>query len=200
MRMSKNACPSCREKVTTRRSLRRDTKFDEMIATLYGDVGKIEGLVAEQDKAVIADKARKNAAAMAAAHSRQAINADETKKRPVDAATNAMAKKLKQEAGGDAILSFVLRKHPCEFNIRFPLLKEYIKCSSRVTIDHLCSFVADKQNNKSVGIRIVYHDANGEEIVVPKNFALDAVFRNYKNGNLHADLILHYRLQTAEDG
>jgi len=47
LRQGKKECPSCRRHVATRRSLRRDTKFDRVIQMLFPDLQKYE---AEQER------------------------------------------------------------------------------------------------------------------------------------------------------
>ena len=42
LRMSSNDCPTCREKVATRRSLREDTRLNSMIATIFGNTEQFE--------------------------------------------------------------------------------------------------------------------------------------------------------------
>ena len=49
LRLNKNECPACRAHVPSRRSLRYDENFDELISTLFGDIE-------EADKAEMMEK------------------------------------------------------------------------------------------------------------------------------------------------
>ena len=54
LRLNKNECPACRAHVPSRRSLRYDENFDELISTLFGDIE-------EADKAEMMEVKRINA-------------------------------------------------------------------------------------------------------------------------------------------
>lgn len=42
LRIGKRECPQCRIHIPSRRSLRADTKFDNLIKSIYGDIEKLE--------------------------------------------------------------------------------------------------------------------------------------------------------------
>ena len=52
LRVGKNECPSCRIHIPSKRSLRRDTNFDELIAKIYPDLDKFQ---ADQEELIEAD-------------------------------------------------------------------------------------------------------------------------------------------------
>ena len=42
IRRNKHECPTCRTHIQSRRYLRRDPHFDELVKAIYGDIGRYE--------------------------------------------------------------------------------------------------------------------------------------------------------------
>jgi len=202
-------CPTCRVKMKrTRRTLKNDTWFDNMISTIFGNADEFERRE-EEAKAnaehLLLNSAKQKSIEIANSMERSlpSTTISKSESHAADSSPSKQRKKQPAPVGltGEDML-FVLRKHPME---RLPAAtsKEYIKASQRLTIAHICEFLVQRYrmlahpSTKSIQpetLRVVYHDQNGEEHILHDDDSLKDLVLKFKQGNRVADLILHYKV------
>jgi len=174
LRLGKKECPSCRVKCVSRRSLRRDPNFDAIVRKIYPRLEEYEAeqdALIEADNQINA-VVRHEASTMAAKNAAKKIQVRLAKRQQatrrgssysnrtaVKATSSAAAgtakpapasRPLKQPRRdlqpimeSDVEFGFTLRRHPLEDQLQC-LVKEYLKTSRNLSVQHLQKFLSMK--------------------------------------------------------
>ena len=216
LRMNSHDCPSCRIKVTTRRSLRDDSRFDNLIKAIYGDLNnfekreekwnkslKKESQEREYKKIIEQAQERKRATSSSSTSNNNSLKTNTSNMHEENIESSPLRKKKKMSANVGALphedMLFVLRKHPLEV-LPSATKKEYIKASIRLTVGNMIQFIVSQYKAHNIidasffRIQVVYHDHNGEEFALAETDSLSDIVERFKNGNRSLDLILHYKI------
>eukprot|EP00658_Telonema_sp_P-2_P030527 TRINITY_DN23023_c0_g1_i5.p1 TRINITY_DN23023_c0_g1~~TRINITY_DN23023_c0_g1_i5.p1 ORF type:complete len:249 (-),score=54.39 TRINITY_DN23023_c0_g1_i5:299-1003(-) len=207
LRLGKKECPSCRVKCVSKRSLRRDPTFDEIINKLYPNLEKYE---ADLDASIEADNAtnaaRLHAEGTSAAKAAAKRLAAERRSNPQPVkinrgpagASKRQRRELQTVVSHDVEFSFILRRHPLE-NKLHSLMKEYLKTSRLLTIRHIQKFLSMKlQWESHGGIRLttctcVVNGSQPEPL--EKTLTLERVYNEHLDFQRHP--IVYYYLESS---
>jgi len=207
LRLGKKECPSCRVKCVSRRSLRRDPTFDEIINAVYPDLEAYEaGLDAqiEMDNHENANRLHEEGthAAKSAAKRIQAERRSNPHHSKISRGPGGVNKRQRRElqtvVSHDVEFSFILRRHPLENKLQ-SLMKEYLKTSRLLTVRHLQKFLSMKlQWDSHVGIRLttctcVVNGSNPEPL--DKTLTLERVYNEHLDFQRHP--IVYYYLDSS---
>jgi len=208
LRLGKKECPSCRVKCVSRRSLRRDPNFDEIINAIYPNLEEYEAALdakVEEDNAHNAVRlheegttAAKSAAKRIQAERRSGGSSNKAHGR----GPNKRARRdLTTVVSHDVEFSFILRRHPLENKLQ-SLMKEYLKTSRLLTVRHLQKFLSMKlQWDSHVGIRLttctcVVNGSSPEPL--DKSLTLERVYNEHLDFQRHP--IVYYYLESSAKG
>mmetsp|Transcript_41177 Transcript_41177/g.67605 ORF Transcript_41177/g.67605 Transcript_41177/m.67605 type:complete len:280 (+) Transcript_41177:13-852(+) len=147
LRVGKKECPQCRIHIPSRRSLRPDTNFDELIKSIYGDVEKLEKY--EEEEITKSNKKNMNNA-YAESRKRGILYQSEQRKKktaapPAGVLPEATPPPVKRVIGlkKSPLIEFVLRRHPQETSVD-RLKKEYLRTSQDITVKNMKIFLGKK--------------------------------------------------------
>lgn len=218
LRTNSNDCPTCREKVVTRRSLRDDSRFNNLISALFGDTSLFE----QKEEEMLRTLRSVDNSAQIRLQEKQALNArmieeeeTRTKRRaasssklnPLDGDGDSTKTKKKKVASSpfltnDDYMLFVLRKHPLE-QLPSATKKEYIKAPQKLTVANMRQFLLQQYQSNNINsvatskrLKVVYHDSNGEEHQLEDSDSLEDIANRFKKGDKVADLVLHYKIRA----
>eukprot|EP00656_Telonema_subtile_P009280 TRINITY_DN14361_c0_g1_i4.p1 TRINITY_DN14361_c0_g1~~TRINITY_DN14361_c0_g1_i4.p1 ORF type:complete len:305 (+),score=65.36 TRINITY_DN14361_c0_g1_i4:109-1023(+) len=207
LRLGKKECPSCRVKCVSRRSLRRDPNFDEIINAIYPNLEEYEAhLDAEIEAGNTQNAARLHdegtVAAKAAAKriqsERRTYPSHHSKISRGPGVNSKQRRELQTVVSHDVEFSFILRRHPLENKLQ-SLMKEYLKTSRLLTVRHLQKFLSMKlQWDSHVGIRLttctcVVNGSNPEPL--DKTLTLERVYNEHLDFQRHP--IVYYYLESS---
>ena len=208
LRVAKHECPSCRVKVPSRRSLKRDAAFDALIATVYPDLDAYErGDEAETRQ--FNEKRRRQTgdrrAAAFAQHEAQQRRKPPPVPRPAPRprATRPAARPLAHPAAArrappppraaPAVVNFVLRAHPHETGVG-RLAREYLSTSDQLKVTHLKKFLGLKLGYAPVEDFEVLVALENQCVVLNDQLSLGQVVAHFAT-DADVEVVLHYRLQ-----
>ena len=146
LRLGKKECPSCRIHIPSRRSLRPDTNFDNLLASIYGDVQELEQIEEKKIELVNKRKYMNNAYAESRARGiMQQATRRGNKKPNLGKFGNQLKPKSSsgEKVSESQLINFVLRRHPQE-RLVCRLQREYLRTSSDITILSLKKFLKVK--------------------------------------------------------
>jgi len=204
LRLGKKECPSCRIHIPSRRSLRPDPNFDNIIQNIYGDIEaledfeekKIENLNKAKNMNNAYSESRKRGIMQQAIHRRKKTSSSfpstiisPSANNPVDRSTSL------SEAVEEAIapsIDFVLRRHPQETLVDC-LNREYIRTSSSITIKHIKTFLSRKLEYEPESHFQILTVSGGEGVIIDENVTMSEVQRDICNSSDN-NLILHFRV------
>lgn len=208
LRLGKKECPSCRVKCVSRRSLRRDPNFDEVINSIYPNLEEYEAELdakVEQDNASNAVRLHEEgttAAKSAAKRIQAERHSGHSSKAHGGRGPNKRARRdLTSVVSHDVEFSFILRRHPLENKLQ-SLMKEYLKTSRLLTVRHLQKFLSMKlQWDSHVGIRLttctcVVNGSSPEPL--DKGLTLERVYNEHLDFQRHP--IVYYYLESSAKG
>jgi len=209
LRVAKHECPSCRVRVPSRRSLKRDAAFDALIATVYPDLDAFER-GEEAETRAFNDKRRRQTGDRRAQAYAQHAEVQRRKPPPVPrpaprprAAPRAPARVLAHPAaarrapaqprGAPAVVNFVLRQHPHETGVG-RLAREYLSTSDQLKVTHLKKFLGLKLSYAPVEDFEVLVALENQCVVLNDQLSLGQIVAHFAT-DADVEVVLHYRLQ-----
>jgi len=197
LRLGKKECPSCRIHIPSRRSLRPDTNFDNLLASIYGDINKLEQMEEKQIELVNKRKYMNNAYAESRARGIMQQATRRGNKKP-NLGRFGNQPQPKPSSEGDAsesqLVNFVLRRHPQE-RLVCRLRREYLRTSSDITMLSLKKFLKIKLSYEGDVSDFQVLIPLGEEkngVILDDDYSIGYV-HNEMNNTDH-DIVLHYRI------
>eukprot|EP00571_Detonula_confervacea_P013387 CAMPEP_0172303306 /NCGR_PEP_ID=MMETSP1058-20130122/4852_1 /TAXON_ID=83371 /ORGANISM="Detonula confervacea, Strain CCMP 353" /LENGTH=306 /DNA_ID=CAMNT_0013014057 /DNA_START=38 /DNA_END=958 /DNA_ORIENTATION=- len=196
LRIGKKECPQCRIHIPSRRSLRPDTNFDELINSLYGDIEKLE----KYEEAEIKKLNKKNMNnAYAESRKRGILHQAEQRKKRTSLPTGAMGESTHHPPANRVIglkeshlIEVVIRRHPQETTVD-KLKKEYIRTSQDMTVERLKIFLGKKLGYSPSSDFQIMTIADDNAVVLPNDITLALVRRDICDNPMN-EIILHYRI------
>jgi Uncharacterized conserved protein, contains RING Zn-finger len=159
LRLGKKECPSCRVHIPSRRSLRPDLNYDEIMKKMFGDVDALENREAKQIETWNKNNNMNNASVQKRkfeisrqAQLRKKIHG--SKNRGNNSTLNGAEEKSDMSLGTvirggiinleeSKLVDFILRRHPQEKFVE-RLHRECIRTSEEITVGHLKKFLGMK--------------------------------------------------------
>jgi len=204
----KKECPSCRIHIPSRRSLRPDPNFDNLIQNIYGDIEKLEEY--EEKKIENLNKAKNMNNAYSESRKRgimqQAIH--RKKKLRESSSFSASVSSPTPDNSGDRStplsvtepveeivappIDFVLRRHPQETLVD-NLKREYIRTSSSITIKHIKTFLSRKLEYEPECHFQILTVVGDEGLIIDENLTMSEVHKDIYNSS-DKNIILHFRI------
>lgn len=208
LRLGKKECPSCRIHIPSRRSLRPDPNFDNLIQNIYGDIEKLEEY--EEKKIENLNKAKNMNNAYSESRKRgimqQAIH--RKKKLRESSSFSASVSSPTPNNSGDRsaplsvtepveeiiapLIDFVLRRHPQETLVD-NLKREYIRTSSSITIKHIKTFLSRKLEYEPECHFQILTVVGDEGLIIDENLTMSEVHKDIYNSS-DKNIILHFRI------
>lgn len=146
IRIGKKECPTCRVHIPSKRSLRPDPAFDQLLKSMYGDVEKVEQheeektlrLNKEKNMNNFTDQSRKLGIRQQSKQRKKHVNVpfSETPSLP---SSSSRVIGLEESP----LIEFVLRRYPQENKVA-RLTKEHIRTSRDITVETLKLFLGKK--------------------------------------------------------
>ncbi|KAL3770251.1 hypothetical protein ACHAWO_009565 [Cyclotella atomus] len=198
LRIGMRECPQCRIHIPSRRCLRPDVNFDNLIKSIYGDIEKLEKYeeeeVARANKRTISD--RKNRGVLQR-------NMQKNKRRNAASAENntgARANYSGAAASSSSIvglkesplIDFILRRHPQE-TVVDRLRREYIRTSQDITVENLKVFLGKKLGYSQYPHFQILTTAGEKTVALPDDITLVLIRRDICD-NPDSELIIYYRI------
>jgi len=200
LRIGKKECPSCRIHIPSRRSLRPDPNFDNLIKSIYGDIDALEKF--EEKEIENLNKAKNMNNAYSESRKRGIMQqALQRKKRNREGASYHM--KGKEIPQDDYLLQgltdkktiplvhFILRRHPQEMQVD-SLQRAYIRTSGSITIRCIKQFLSEKLNYEPVKHFQILTVVEDEGIIIDDNIPMIEVQRDILNSTKLS--VLYYRI------
>ena len=142
----KKECPTCRVHIPSKRSVRPDPAFDQLLQSIYGDVEKVEQY--EEEKTLrlnkekninnFTDQSRKMGIRLQSKQRKKHVNVPFSETQPLPSSPSRV---LGLEES--SLIEFVLRRYPQESKVD-RLLKEHLCTSRDITVETLKTFLAKK--------------------------------------------------------
>lgn len=136
LRMGRKQCPSCRVSCPSRRNLRRDLQFDEVIRQFYPDLNAID---AQQEaivqKIVNSQEVKAFASSIHTGEEKQKVQA---KKR-----IRSRGSDKKKKSGKNQTIALMLRKHPV-LDAKFKLKATYLCVVRHCRVETLANYLHSK--------------------------------------------------------
>lgn len=197
LRVGKKECPQCRIHIPSRRSLRPDTNFDELIKSIYGDVEKLEKY--EEEEITKSNKKNMNNA-YAESRKRGILYQSEQRKKktagapPAGILPEATPPPVKRVTGlkKSPLIEFVLRRHPQETSVD-RLKKEYLRTSQDITVKNMKIFLGKKLSYFPYTHFQIMTVADDNVVILPDDITLALVRRDICDNPMN-EIILHYRI------
>lgn len=146
IRIGKKECPTCRVHIPSKRSVRPDPAFDELLKSVYGDVEKVEQYEEEKTLRLNKEKNMNNFTE----HSRKLGIRQQSKQRkkhvnmPSPEAPSLPSSSSRVVGLEESpLIEFVLRRYPQENKVD-RLVKEHIRTSRDITVEALKIFLGKK--------------------------------------------------------
>ena len=150
LRIGMRECPQCRIHIPSRRCLRPDKNFDDLIKMIYGDVEQLEKYEDEMVAKINKERNMHNAFSESRKRGVNQQNMQRKQRRAGDGG----ARNARHGVGGasassiaglkeSALIDFVLRRHPQETAVD-RLKREYIRTSQDMTVENLKVFLGKK--------------------------------------------------------
>eukprot|EP00501_MAST-03F_sp_TOSAG23-6_P002340 GSMAST32.ASY1.ANO1.2442.1 assembled CDS len=211
LRLGRKECPACRTHVPSRRSLRRDYNFDEMIAKIYPNLEEFE----RQEETFIAEINRTHNVRNAFTEScRQGMEAQTQARRAHRNCYNKVDKKSRKEktkaslkstnrgtkhtfAARDEIQKnqvwFLLLPHPVNPNL--PNLEaSYLRTSYDMKIHHIKRYLSLKLREHIGVFDILVTNSAVSSVRLGNSVSINDVSENFWSHD--TDLVLHYKMES----
>jgi len=207
LRMGMKECPSCRIHIPSRRSLRADKDFDELLQSILGDVNKQWEKMGEILEKVNKEKymnnsnitSRKRAIAEQSRNSKRSGSSQATSvASPALTDVNNANRNVSTTVSHESVLiRFVLRRHPQEMLID-RLHREYLRTSKDITMKHLSKFLKEKLGypGRARDIQLITVNLEGDGVILRNEQTLEFVRDKIvcKKDVMPNDIVIHYRL------
>jgi len=197
LRTGKKECPQCRVHIPSRRSLRPDKNFDDLIKSIYGDLEKLEKYEEEEITKLNKDKNMNNA--YAESRKRGILyQAMQRKKRSsqmpneIEATNSRSPCTFVLGLRESPLIDIILRRHPQETVVE-RLNREFIRTSKDMTISILKQFLGKKLSYQPYTHFQILTIAGGKSVVIDDDITLSLVQRDICD-NPDYEIILHFRV------
>ncbi|KAL7425709.1 hypothetical protein ACHAXH_000261, partial [Discostella pseudostelligera] len=200
LRSGMKQCPQCRIYIPSRRSLRPDTNFDELIKKIYGDVSSLEKYEEEENAQLNKQSIMNNEYYDAESIKRRILHQNEQRKKKPGV---TVAKSITQPITANSAhigsknnepprMEIVLRRHPQEMAVE-RLSKEFIRTSQEATIEQLKMFLGMKLSYSPYCDFQILAIAGEDAVILPDDISLIRIRREICDDAMN-ELILYYRI------
>mmetsp|Transcript_28541 Transcript_28541/g.60498 ORF Transcript_28541/g.60498 Transcript_28541/m.60498 type:complete len:302 (-) Transcript_28541:883-1788(-) len=196
LRIGKKECPQCRIHIPSRRSLRPDTNFDELIKSIYGDVEKLEKY--EEEEITKLNKKNMNNA-YAESRKRGILYQAEQRKKRTTAPPSAVPAEATHPPSNRVVglkksplIEFILRRHPQETSVD-RLKREYLRTSQDMTVKNLKIFLGKKLSYFPYSQFQIMTLADDNVVILPNDMTLAMVRRDICDKPMD-EIIFYYRI------
>ena len=146
IRIGKKECPKCRVHIPSKRSVRPDPAFDQLIKSIYGDIEKVEQYEEEETLRLNKEKNMNNFTEQS--RTLGIRHQSKQRKKHVNIPspeTQSLTSSQPRLSGLEEspLMEFVLRRYPQEKRVE-RLIKEHIRTSRDITVGTLKIFLAKK--------------------------------------------------------
>ncbi|KAL3790862.1 hypothetical protein HJC23_004492 [Cyclotella cryptica] len=203
LRIGKRECPQCRIHIPSRRSLRPDVNFDNLIKSIYGDIEKLEEYEEEEIEKLNRDRNAHNA--YAESRKRGVLHqVMQRNKRRNSSLENALLENAQSSISQSVtstsivglkestLIDFILRRHPQEIVVD-RLKREYIRTSHDMTIENLKVFLGKKLGYDQYPHFQILTTAGERTVALPDSVTLALIRRDICD-NPDSEIILYYRV------
>mmetsp|Transcript_17859 Transcript_17859/g.29244 ORF Transcript_17859/g.29244 Transcript_17859/m.29244 type:complete len:288 (-) Transcript_17859:18-881(-) len=195
IRIGKKECPTCRVHIPSKRSVRPDPAFDQLLQSIYGDVEKVEQyeeektlrLNKEKNMNNFTDQSRKLGIRLQSKQRKKHVHVplSETQSLP-----SSPSRVLGLEES--SLIEFVLRRYPQESKVD-RLIKEHLCTSRDITVDTLKIFLAKKLSFSPPSHLQILTVVDDNYIVLPGDITLALIRRDICDDPTK-EVVLHYRI------
>lgn len=195
IRIGKKECPTCRVHIPSKRSVRPDPAFDQLLQSIYGDVEKVEQyeeektlrLNKEKNMNNFTDQSRKLGIRLQSKQRKKHVHVplSETQSLP-----SSPSRVLGLEES--SLIEFVLRRYPQESKVD-RLIKEHLCTSRDITVDTLKIFLAKKLSFSPPSHLQILTVVDDNYIVLPSDITLALIRRDICDDPTK-EVVLHYRI------
>ncbi|EED91804.1 hypothetical protein THAPSDRAFT_268817 [Thalassiosira pseudonana CCMP1335] len=196
----KKECPQCRVHIPSRRSLRPDPNFDNLIKSIYGNLEELEKFEEEEIMRLNRDQNMNNAYAESrkrgilhqSMHRKKRQSNQGESPRPTDTDNTTSRQSLITGLQESPLIDFVLRRHPQETVVE-RLKREYIRTSQDVTVKNLKMFLGQKLSYFPPSHFQILATVGGNAVILPDDTTLALIQRDICDVSA-APIVLHYRI------
>uniref|UniRef100_A0A7S2UQJ8 RING-type E3 ubiquitin transferase n=1 Tax=Attheya septentrionalis TaxID=420275 RepID=A0A7S2UQJ8_9STRA len=200
LRVGKKECPSCRVHIPSRRNLRPDHGFDNLIQNIYGDITALEKQEEQEIEKLNRDKHMNNA--YAESRMRGILNQAIQRRKPKTVAgvkrkASLAASSLAAHEDGNfpnlkesTLVQYVLRRHPREALVD-RLDRECLKTSKNVSVGVVKLFLSRKLSYEPISHFQITIEAGGKEILLDNSITIEEILRDLSDEGI-SPLVLNY--------